>query len=263
MTVDHDDDVVVEPREIAAGVFWIGKCQVRERKGQMLHSGRSMYLIAGEDASALVECGLQNPSNLTEMQIEQVLALGLPPLKYVFLTHTETPHGAGVGLLLDRYPDLIACGCVEDLHLAFPEVADDRFRPLNPGDELDLGGTKLKVVEAVIRDMARTRWVFETRHRMLFPGDGFAYGHHHKASQCGKLAEEVPELDLPKMTAYFNDVALVWMHVTEMEPYVQRLDKLIFDELDAQFIGPTHGLPIGNPAATMPAIRDGLRLKLR
>jgi hypothetical protein len=50
------------------------------------------------------------------------------------------------------------------------------------------------------------------------------------------------------------------MQYIDIEPYVKRLDELIFDELDVAVIAPTHGLPIGDPKATLPAVREGYRL---
>jgi hypothetical protein len=76
---------------------------------------------------------------------------------------------------------------------------------------------------------------------------------------CGRLAEEVPELDLPDMTALFAQLALYWTQFVDIEPYVERLDELL-DELGVELIAPTHGLPIGDLGTIVPRIREGLRL---
>jgi hypothetical protein len=49
------------------------------------------------------------------------------------------------------------------------------------------------------------------------------------------------------------------MEYVDIEPYLKRLDELVFNELQAELILPTHGLPIGDPHATLPYIREGLR----
>lgn len=246
------------PREIAPRVFWMGDCLHLNYRGQQLHGYNSVYLVAGQDASALIESGPPQDLEVIESQLESLLADGLPPLRFVFLTHHETPHAAGAGRLLERFEDLQVVGGVMDLHLAFPKYAE-RFEMFDPGDRIDLGGTELVTVESVIRDMPYTRWAFETSGRVLFPGDGFAYAHYHAAGQCGHLAEEADTLDLPDMTAMFAEAALYWTRFVDLDPYIDRLD-LMIKELDVQVVAPTHGLPIADLDATMPRIRQGMRL---
>jgi flavorubredoxin len=246
------------PREIAPKIFWLGDCLKYHYKDTMLHAYNSVYLVAGEDCSALIEGAHPGDIPVVERQLEGLLASGLPPLKYLFTTHTEVPHCADFGRLLEHYPDTVAAGDVSDLHLVFPHQAD-RLRPLAPGDKLDLGGTELQIVEAVFRDYISTRWAFDTKRRVLFAGDGLAHTHYHDVGHCGSVAEEVPDLNLPDMTALFAELAFTWTRYVDLEPYIERLDQLIFDELNVAIIAPTHGLPITDPKKTMHAVRQGLR----
>ena len=150
-------------------------------------------------------------------------------------------------------------GRVRDLHLIFPGH-EDRLRPLAIEESIDLGGREFVCVEPVIFDLTSTRWGFDSGRRVLFCGDGFAYSHYHEDGHCGKVAEESPSLDLPEMTALFAELALYWTRFVDLEPYIARLDGLLLDELAVELVAPTHGLPITDLAATMPSIRDGLRL---
>jgi len=247
------------PREIAPGIFWLGHCLKVSHHGRPLHGYNSVYLVSGDDCSMLVEAGHPQDLAVLEGQLDELLERGVPPLRYLFTTHTETPHSSGLGRLLDRFPDTIVCGDTLDLHLVFPRHAD-RLLPMNPGDAIDLGGTEFVAVEPVIRDMPYTRWGFDTRRRVLFPGDGFAYSHYHEDGHCGSFAEEAPSLALPEMTALFAELALYWTQFADLEPYIARLDELVFDELRVSMIAPTHGLPISNIEVTLPKVRDGLRL---
>lgn len=246
------------PREIADGVFWIGDCIHNTFEGRVLHGYHSSYLVTGSDCSLLVEAGHPKDLPVLESQLVQLLDEGAPELRYVFTTHAETPHCGGMGRLLDSFPDVTACGDMSDLHLVFPQY-EDRLWQLDPGDTIDLGGTQFDVVEGVLRDYAHTRWGFDRSRGILFSGDGFAYSHYHEAGMCGHIAEEVPELEIPEMTKMFAELALYWTRFTDLEPYIKRLDELVFDELEASLIAPTHGLPITDPARTMPEIRKGLR----
>ncbi len=61
------------------------------------------------------------------------------------------------------------------------------------------------------------------------------------------------------MTAVFAELALYWTRFSDMEPYIEHLDEVL-EELKVELICPTHGLPITDFDATLPKIRDGLRL---
>ena len=159
--------------------------------------------------------------------------------------------------MLKTFPDAVLCGDVSDYHLAFPQY-EHRMRWMKEGDEIDLGGRSLMAVEPVIRDLRTTWWGFETRDRVLFPGDGFAYSHYHEDGHCGLVAEEATSLDLPDVSAVFADLALFWTKFANMDAYCDRLDHLI-ERLGVKTIAPTHGLPITDVERTVPKVKEGLK----
>lgn len=243
------------PREIAPGIFWIGECLEQRQQGKIYHGYNAAFLIIGETASMLVETGHPKDFPIIEKQLEKLLA-GKAPLKYLFITHQETPHSGGLGRVLRRYPEAILCGDVSDYHLAFPHY-EHRMRWMKDGDEIDLGGRTFRAVEPVVRDMRTTWWGFETRERVLFPGDGFAYSHYHEDGHCGLVAEEATTLDLEDTTAVFADLALFWTKFADMRNYCDRLDWLV-EKLQVKTVAPTHGLVITDVALTMPKVKQGL-----
>jgi len=244
------------PRELAPGLFWLGACFGMPHQGRILHTYQSAFLVHGDDASLLVEAGLPLDVEIIMRELSGLVD-DSPPLRYLWLTHQETPHAGGVGHLLARYPDLEVVCDVHDYHLFFPQYAH-RLRQLEIGEAIDLGKTEFRILEPVIRDLPTTQWGFDSRRRVLFPGDGFAYAHLHEAGQCGMLAEEVPALDVAGMTDLFAEHSLNWARFTDMEPYIRRLERLLRD-LDVQIIAPTHGLPICDPPKTVPMVVEGLR----
>ncbi|MGH3641822.1 MAG: MBL fold metallo-hydrolase [Mycobacterium sp.] len=246
------------PRQLAPGLFWLGGCLRQPYKGQVFHSYNSVYVIAGDNSSLIVETGFPGDIDLIESQLDELTHL-VPPVEYVFSTHPETPHAGGVGRLLAKYPTAIAIGGVQDLHLVFPQFADRIHVPTAATLNYDLGGREFSIVPGVIRDLMPTYWGFDDQSAALFPGDGFAYSHYHTDGHCGLVAEEATSLDLPDMTALFAELALYWTRLTDVEPYLSELDSLL-DRLGVQLIGPTHGLPITDLARTVPAIREGFRL---
>ena len=102
------------PREIARGVFWIGDCLAQRHKGKIYHGYNAAFLIAGESASCLVETGHPKDFPVIEQHINELFARGVPPLKYLFVTHQETPHCGGLGRILKTHPEAMLCGDVSD-----------------------------------------------------------------------------------------------------------------------------------------------------
>jgi hypothetical protein len=94
---------------------------------------------------------------------------------------------------------------------------------------------------------------------VLFASDGFSYCHFHGEDQCGCLAEEVEEVDLPDQTAIFAMAAFYWTQFADVAPYIKRLEELVFDDLEVELIAPTHGLPFADLRTTMPLVTEGLR----
>jgi flavorubredoxin len=243
------------PREIAPDVYWLGECLEQRYKGVIYHSYNAAFLVIGETASLVVETGHPKDFPHIERQLQELLK-GRAPLKYLFITHQETPHSGGLGRIMSRYPESVLVGDVSDYHLVIPQFAD-RIRPMQRDEVIDLGGRGFQAVEPVIRDLRTSWWGFETRDRVLFPGDGFAYSHYHQDGHCGLFAEEAISLDLPDVSSTFADLALFWTKFADMERYVERLQWLL-DKLDVQVIAPTHGLPIRDMDKTVKKVGEGL-----
>src|ERR1700732_5199511 len=104
------------PREIAPGVFWIGDWRAQRDKGKSSHGYNAAYLVAGTDAWILVETGHPKDFPVIERHLNELFARGVPPLKYLFVTHQETPHCGGLGRVLKTHPEAILCGDVSSYH---------------------------------------------------------------------------------------------------------------------------------------------------
>jgi len=245
------------PREIAKGVFWIGDCQVQRVMGKVYHGYNSAFLVCGNDASCLIETGAPKDFPVIDRHIRQVLANSArPPLRYLFLTHQETPHAGSLGRILSQHPELTLHGDISDYHLAFPQYAD-RLRAMEIGDAIDLGGRKLVTLDSAIRDLRSTLWLFDTLEHVLFPGDGLAYSHFHTEGHCGLFAEEAETLDLKEASAVYAERALFWTKFADMKIYADELARVV-EALDVRVIAPTHGLPVRDIARTMPLVMEGL-----
>jgi flavorubredoxin len=255
MTTKTDNPL---PRELAGGLHWLGACYEIPAGDLALHANNAVYLVAGSEWSVLVEAGISWDTKTVLAQIEDLRRdKAIPPLRYVFITHSEQAHCAGVGHILAHHPDATAHGDVTDLHMVFPEHGD-RFHLADPGERFDLGGREIVVVEGLFRDLITTRWFFESGSCALFTGDGISYAHYHTDAACGRCVEEATSVDVPTQMQFFGVSAFHWTKFVDIEPYADRLEEIVFDELHASLILPTHGLPIGDPTATMPLIREGM-----
>jgi flavorubredoxin len=247
------------PRQLTDRVHRIGDCSGRtEVKGLDLHSYMSAYVVAGDECSAIIDTGHPKDWAVVTRQLDELHEQGVPAIRYLIPTHPEIPHSANLGRLLCRYPESVVVGEVRDYPLIFPEYAD-RLVPMGDGEEVCLGGATLRMVEGVLHDLEPTTWVYFPEDATLFVGDGFAYMHEHNEGHCGKVAEEAPTLDIEAFTAMFAEAALFWTRYTSMGPVIEYLDEFL-SRHPCSVIAPGHGLPITDPAAMMPRIRQGLLL---
>lgn len=249
------------PRELAPGLFWLGQCALIEYGGEFIHAYNSVYVVAGADASVVVEGGAPFDLDVIQTQLDQLLDDGLPPVRFLFPTHPETNHSSGVGDLLERFPYSVLIGDPTDFHLNFPQYLD-RLSERAARVPIDLGGREFFWVPGIFRDLPSTRWGFDTGSRALFTGDGLAYAHYHNAGHCAHTAEEsiaeADSLDVQAMMRMFAEAAFYWTRYIDIDVFIDRLDALL-EELDVKIIAPTHGLPIADVAALLPELHAGLR----
>ena len=99
----HDNPL---PREIAPGVFWLGICHEQHHQGKIYHSYNAAFLLIGSGGAMLIETGHQGDFPVVSRQVREILAQRGSTLKYLFLSHQETPHAGGLGRLLEAYPEM-------------------------------------------------------------------------------------------------------------------------------------------------------------
>ena len=245
------------PREIAPGVHWIGDCNRTFAAGTWTHSYQAPYVVSGDDRSLIVDTGTAKDWRAIDRQLDELASRGIPPVRYLFPTHAEVAHASNLGRLLAKFPDAVVLSLVDDFHLIFPEYAS-RLVGTAVGDRIELGGRPLTTVEAFFRDIP-SQWLYDSVGRVLFTGDGFSYKHHHEVGECGKFAEEIPDLPVPELTAWFAEAAFYWTRFCDIEPTIARLEQL-FRELEIAVVAPGHGCPISEPERTVPLVLEGLRL---
>lgn len=243
------------PRMIAADVMWTGGCMALELRGELVHSHFGIYAIRGSQKTMLVDTG--HPIHAAEIEAALEEFLGGRPLDYIFPTHAEFPHFGLMPKWLRKYPEAIVVGEVRDYPLYYPEEAH-RFRVMDIGEAIDLGGRELVFVPAIWCDLKDTFWAFDTRDRILFVADGFSLTHHHTPGHCGLKASELATPAIETMQV-LNELALQWTRYTDSTKTFRQLDTL-FEILQPRFIAPAHGSVIDSPELMLPLIKRGMEV---
>jgi hypothetical protein len=258
------------PREVAAGVTWLGACVQFELPDQIIHGHNSTFLVQGAERGLMVDTG--SPSNWNE--IEQVLdeKLGDVPLAYVFVSHPELPHTGNLPRLVAKYPDVQVIGDVRDYHLFFPTVTGN-LHAHGPGARFDLGGgVEFVLAEALILDLPNTLWGYVPAARTLFTTDGFCYMHRpelddddpmHLPGECALTTSELSEPPSVENAAFFSGSALYWARfIDDADERYRRVIEFVHS-IDAHVICPTHGNVITDVDEVMAIVAEGHRRSYR
>ena len=243
------------PRPIAEGTTWFSTCLEITVEGRTVHNHNSCYLLAGDRATVLVDTGM--PLGWQRLRSEILHALEGRPLDYIFATHPEAPHMGNAGPLMAMFEDLVLVGDLRTYHLYFPGQ-DHRFRHLNAGESLDLGGRRLEMVPALVHDLPNTLWGYEPDAQILFVSDAYPYTHDHDAGQCAMISSELPRAPRAEDTSRVIEGALNWTRFVDPEVIAQELDCFL-DRYPTRVIAPAHGAVTIEPAVLTEVFKSGLR----
>jgi hypothetical protein len=251
------------PREIAPGIFWISGCTEVLEKGDLLHSSISTYVIAGPQASLMVDTG--NPTNwdIVEASLDQIL--GNRPLTWLVPTHPEVPHAGNVPRLVRKYPDLKMIGDTRDFHVHYP-TAEGRLMEWPKEKPIELGdGLEFSILNAPIKDLANSVWGYESLHQVLFVSDAFAFAHYpndtesdeplHRPGECGLLSTELSALPQTHQALSITRGALSWTKYVPTEPFLDEIFEML-EKRPAKLIAPAHGNVIVELEDLLPVMRE-------
>lgn len=254
------------PREIAPGIFWLGGCtETKAFVTQVVHVHSSTYLVRGGLQALMVDTG--NPRDWRVISADLDKLLAGRQLDWLAPTHPELAHCGNLRRLLLKYPGAQVVGDIRDYHLYYPEFIH-RFVPLSVGDEVDLGGGyRIVLLEALIKDLPNTQWVYEPSQGVMFVSDGFSYTHHppvddepvHLPSECAMLSSELPAIPSVEQAAFLTRAALYWTRFVDVSLDFERFEQLL-TRYPARMIAPAHGSVIVDIDQVMPVIREAHRV---
>lgn len=248
------------PREIASDVFWLGGCLGVELDGRIVHGYSSVYLLRGSDRTLLVDPG--HPMDWAAITTGLDQLLGDRTLDYVLPTHPEMPHAGNLGRLLAKYPAAVAVGDLRDFHLYYPSFVD-RFLERPVGTVFELGeDMQFEIVEAIIKDLPNTVWGYESKRRILFVADGFAYLHHpelgegdhgpyHLPGECYSTVRELGHLPTLRSAMWFTGFSLYWSRYTDNSNEIFERVRRMLNTHPADILAPAHGSVIDDVAGML------------
>ncbi|MFM1813483.1 MAG: hypothetical protein RLZ98_178 [Pseudomonadota bacterium] len=243
------------PRQIAPDTWWFSTCLEITVHGRKVHNHNSCYLIAGTDATVMIDTGMPLGWDVLKPQIETVLAGR--PLDYIFPTHPEAPHMGNAQPLMDIYPDLMLVGDLRTYHLYLPGE-EHRFRHVETGYILELGGRRLEMVPALVHDLPNTLWGYDPELEILFVSDAYPYTHDHMAGQCAMISSELPRTPVAEDTSRVIEGALNWTRFVDPEVIACELDAYL-ERYPTRIIAPAHGAVTIEPEVLTNVFKSGLR----
>ena len=166
---------------IAGNVHWVG---VNDRQTDLFEGvwpiqegiTYNSYLITGQK-TALLDTVKENTYTGFLEGIGSVLEYG-QKIDYLVIHHLEPDHSGAICQLMELFPEIRIVGNKKTAEfLGHLHGITERVDIVCDGDELDLGGRKLKFIMAPMIHWPETMMSYEPDSRILFSGDAFgSYG---------------------------------------------------------------------------------------
>lgn len=261
------------PREISPGVFWLGACATNAERKTPYHVHLSQFLIVGSEKTLLIDTGMLGSWPTIRDQIETALAGR--KLDYVAPTHTEVPHCANLPNLMNHFEGSQVIGDMRDYHIYYPQLGERQIN-VSPGDEVDLGGGKRIIfLDALIKDLANTLWMYEPDSQILFVCDGFSFSHAvageviepeddpiHIPGECAMTTSEIASGVDVERASFILQRALYWSRFVDEKKLFERVEAML-QQYPTKLIAPSHGNVIDDINIVYPVIRNAHALANR
>lgn len=220
-------------QEVNNNVFWVGAKHPDLKIFDELfptHNGTTYnaYVVCGQQKTALIDT-VKAP--FTDEFIDKVEScVGLNKIDMVIINHTEPDHSGALARLLEKRPDLPVY-CTRPAQNFLGQLLNKPFNAhvVSDGEEVDLGGRKLRFILAPYLHWPDTMFTYLVEDAVLFPCD--AFGAHYCASKL--FDDEIP--DFSKDFHFYFDCI--------MRPFKDKVRDAVskVDALELNMICPSHG----------------------
>lgn len=236
----------MKPREICAGVYWMGAVDWNRRLFDSLiplpdGTSYNAYLVRGGEKTALIDT--------VDPAMEDVLCRQLAEvehLDYLVSQHAEQDHSGTIPWVLSKYGGAkVVCSplakALLENHLG---VAAERIITVEDGETLDLGGKTLRFVYTPWVHWPETMVTHLPEDRILFSCDFFG---SHLATSDLYAGEDPYVIEAAKR--YYAEIMMPFRRTI-----LRNLVKV--RELEFDFIAPSHGPIYDHPEGILSAYED-------
>lgn len=191
------------------------------------------YIVAGDEKVALIDGVSIDEVREYFRNIHEIA--GDRKIEYLIINHMEPDHSGAIPEVVRAYPEIKIVGNSKTVEMirGFYHIEDpERFVVVKDGDELDLGGRKLKFVLTPMVHWPETMMTYVEGAGVLFSGDAFGtYG-----ALNGAVVDTEMEVDvyIHEMYRYYANI------VGKYGKFVERALVKV-EGLELNYICPTHG----------------------
>lgn len=156
---------------------------------------------------------------------EQVFALVEPEdVRWIFLSHDHHDHIGNLPTVMDRCPNaIVVTSWLGDRRMAgHVDVAPDRQRWFNDGEQLDVGDRRLVAVRPPIFDAPETRGVYDPATGVYWASDAFGATVPEAVDHVGDLPSEV----WADCSDRFSLLLSPWLGIVAPAPFDRWVDRV-------------------------------------
>ena len=238
----------MKPREIRAGVYWVGAIDWDRRLFDSLiplpdGTSYNSYLIRGSEKTALIDA--VDPT-MQAVLINHLNQLEVDNIAYVVANHAEQDHSGAIPQVLEKYPQakVIATpkgkGMLADLLL----IPEGKFITVSDKESISLGDKTLEFIHAPWVHWPETMLTYLREDKILFPCDFFG---SHLATTDLYVSDEGQVYEAAKR--YYAEIMMPF------RTHIQKnLEKIKEYEID--IIAPSHGPMYDRPEFILKAYRS-------
>ncbi len=166
-----------EPVRIVDGVYWIG---VNDRETHLFESlwplpkgvSYNSYLVMDEKV-ALIDTVKFTVTSPYLDKIQELMGKG-KKIDYLVINHMEPDHSGSIKAIISQYPKIKLVGNKKTAKFLenFYDITEN-IHLVSEGDEIDLGGRKLKFFMTPMVHWPETMMTYDLKDHILFSGDAF------------------------------------------------------------------------------------------
>jgi len=218
--------------ELTGNVYYVGSKDPNLRKfDALVHlphgTSYNCYLVKGGDKTALIDTVAPGFQNELLDRLKQLIEIN--NIDYLVMNHAEADHASAIPHIMEASSAvLLTSSKGAKMAERFFGVDPDRIKSVDFDSAVDLGGKKMRFIDAPWLHWPETMFTYIPEDRLLFSGDFF--GSHISHGIFDKDVDEV----IPAAKSYFAEIMMPFRNWGR-----KALDKIA--ELDVDMIAPTHG----------------------